>query len=295
MDTRLVAVGLLGVLGVGAHADVPLDGDTELDVVQRVSAATTNDCAGRPSAMPGWPYYKIWDYDSYAVPFRGLTHKWVISEGYYEQSFKLGRASVSTRISDREGWPFGDIKAAHTLIARTVAMLPGGLTQRLPSLNIEIAGHRASARTLYRRDPGPTYTVVFPSRYLHTDGPTFVGNHRGHANFEELLLHELGHVMDSHAGFIAGRPPGPNGYGWSSSGRWRRAMADSPCAVSTYAERNEREDFAESVVAWFAYYGGRNGALTGSDRRKLKHRLGKRFGILNRLMHDRFPDGGDDE
>lgn len=67
-----------------------------------------------------------------------------------------------------------------------------------------------------------------------------------------------------------------------------RRIQRSPRAVSTYAARNDLEDFADSVVV-FADYAGRNGALGGADRRKLKRMSGKRFSVLKRLVHDRFP------
>ncbi|MDE0371237.1 MAG: hypothetical protein OXI73_01640 [Rhodospirillales bacterium] len=104
--------------------------------------------------------------------------------------------------------------------------------------------------------------------------------------------------------------------GFSRSAAWQRAIEESPCAVSEYAMTNEREDFAESVSAWLLYF--RLGAairdpgrfrvtdpfedwnrwydehysLTKAElaeyRRVLQERLGRRFGILQRVMHGRF-------
>lgn len=69
-------------------------------------------------------------------------------------------------------------------------------------------------------------------------------------------------------------------------------MAESPCAVTEYALTNEIEDFAASVEFYFAYYAGRR-VLEPAVRSAMRERLGKRFGLLQKLMHTRIPDFGD--
>lgn len=103
-------------------------------------------------------------------------------------------------------------------------------------------------------------------------------------------MHEFAHVLDLHAGHVKsqGDESTPILHGFSGSPEWASAMTGYRCAVSEYAGVNHREDFAESVVAYFAYYGGRNGILASADRRALKHRLGRRFAALSRLIHDHY-------
>ena len=265
-----------------ASADV-LSGIDGSGVPTADGVAIADDCAGLPQAMPGWPYYQIWDYDDYRHPFSFRTNEWVVAEGHYERRYVMGRAQVLVQVSDQEGWSFDDIQAVHRLVGRTVAGLPAALTQRLPPVQIQILGNRANATSFV---DSPPYVVRFPARYVHASagpgGSVLLGNTPSHRNFEELLIHELAHVMDAYAAHAQGT------LRWSSSTRWHDAMAESPCAVSTYAETSPGEDFAESVVAWFAFYGARGGVLAGDDRRRIRHRLGRRFAVLNRMMHGRF-------
>ena len=107
-------------------------------------------------------------------------------------------------------------------------------------------------------------------------------------------MHEFAHALDAastYPNILNGCTPADDATEcmWSASDAWQRAIADSPCAVSVYAQTNDLEDFAESVEAWFAYYQGR-GRLDSQTRSALRERLGKRFGLLNRLMHGRFDD-----
>lgn len=119
-----------------------------------------------------------------------------------------------------------------------------------------------------------------------------------------LLLHEFAHILDMHAEYSH---PSFAGSGVSESPAWRRAMSESPCAVSDYATTNAQEDFAESVVAWFLFYAARvphhvedpedwryrrylraQRQERATLRRDYKRRLGRRFGVLNRAMHARY-------
>ena len=60
--------------------------------------------------------------------------------------------------------------------------------------------------------------------------------------FEEGILHEIGHVLDARMGSVSERA-------W-----WKAAREkDQSRHVSDYAETDDAEDFAESFVAWAAY------------------------------------------
>ena len=298
-----VALGLVPWLAADAEARA-VDGDSRLEAAQR--SAASDDCDGLPSAMPGWPYYPIWDYDAYAVPF-ALVGRWrrTTDRGRgLEREYRLGRSQVVIRVEESHRY---DAQEVIRLVGKALARLPGGLTQRLPRTAVEIIGDRDTPFANYRivygpGGPGnrvaafdPAFGVVFPTSYVNLDnaGRPVLGSSLSHRNFEELLIHELAHVLDyyaAHLAYHAGDLIFPT---WSDSAQWRDAIAASPCAVSEYARSNAAEDFAESMLAWFAYYGGRTGALGFADRRRLKTRLGARFGVLNRLMHDRFPAAAD--
>lgn len=164
--------------------------------------------------------------------------------------------------------------------------------------------------TRWRLIGSPIFGVVLPVDYVVADS---AGEPRLTGSTPTVLLHELAHVLDNRAGVgdgtyveVSGSPESGD---WSSSAPWRSAIAESPCAVSEYATTNALEDFAESVVAWFLFYRARTARFyrnwhdvdTGREwredvtresrapyRRALKERLGRRFALLNRLMHDRF-------
>ena len=250
----------------GAHAP---DGDFQSP--SQGGALSASACDALPSAMPGWPYYLIWDYDDYAEPF-------VLGRGtvtgdyfYYDRPFRQGVLGANLRVETNEY----DAVPTAVLMGRALAAVPRVLSQQLPPIRLEIAGHYANAQFLRGFFPD-SYTVRFPLRYVHGDnaGRPVLGNNHQHRNFEELLIHELAHALDSYSGTP------------SSSDAWLNAIHQSPCAVSEYAQTaGHLEDFAESVVAYLAYYAGRNGALSGTERRNLKTRLGKRWSVLVRMFH----------
>ena len=146
-----------------------------------------------------------------------------------------------------------------------------------------------------------------PVDYVTTDD---AGSPTLDHGFSYVVLHELAHVLDVRSHFLAvGREVvgpadvNPNNLTatWSASSAWRAAVAGSPCAVSEYATTSFVKDFAESVVAYFMFYKVRAAdfrAYAGEERtarevraqfrRALHDRLGRRFGLLHRLMHDRF-------
>ena len=59
--------------------------------------------------------------------------------------------------------------------------------------------------------------------------------------FEEMVLHELGHAMDY------GTPD------WFQADLWQTAVDADNAFVTEYAKTNTGEDFAESFVAWVIY------------------------------------------
>lgn len=197
-------------------------------------------------------------------------------------SFRMGRVAIRIRAQSHR-W---EDTAVHRLIARQIAALPGVAVQQLPpGLTVELAGDFPFASV-----EGDDYRVQIPHEAveLDNDGTPYL-----HTEFARVLLHEFAHVLDYQGG-------------WSDTAAWRNAVAASPCRVSDYAAVSEQEDFAESTVAWLAYYALRvphhveepedwryrramreQRQQRNAYRRDYRKRLGARFSVLNRLMHGR--------
>ena len=74
MGTRLVASGLLALLGVGAHADVPLGGDEELLLHELADVMDSHAgfIAGRPRP-PGSQWLRLVEFRSMAAGDGGFA------------------------------------------------------------------------------------------------------------------------------------------------------------------------------------------------------------------------------
>ena len=238
----------------------------------------------------------LWDGDDYRVPFAlGPVQEGITTEfGTASQSvYRSGRARITIRLDDAYGW---DRARFFKLVARSLASLPGPLIQRIPPSNLnftETPGGAAYGGAGVQFGEWVGVVTVPSSVFKLTNGKRPVPV----SSFEHVLIHEIAHVLDFTHGVAIHLDPtrycdDDNTYCASSDTEaWRDAMAESPCAVSAYATTNAREDFAESVLAWFAYYAGRQGRLEPAARTALRERLGKRFGVLNNLIHGRFEDG----
>ena len=301
--TRVVAAVAGTYLSMAAHAVSPPPVGAD-----RAAAALEDTCAESPfdsEYETRSAFLALWDGDDYREPFTlGPVQEGVTTPfGTASQSvYRSGRVQITIRLDDAYGW---DRSRTFKLVARSLASLPGPLMQRLPPANLNLtqfyAGDDPQAPASAYFDgsctgsPDHGYTcdgehsVQVPDSFfvLADDGTRPVPIEQ----FEKTLIHEFAHVLDLFAWHAVLSVPGTNR--WSRSDDWQRAMAESACAVSEYATTNAREDFAESVVAWFAYYAGRQGRLPPEAREALRERLGKRFGVLNKLMHDRFVEGGE--
>ena len=254
-------------------------------------------------------WYGLWDGNDYRLPFAvGSVQEGVTTRfGTASQSvYRSGRARVTMRLDDAYGW---DRSRIFRLVARSLASLPGPLMQRVPAtVTLDLTQFRDEMRA-HDTEPLPAYAravcgysaaagaecsygVVVPGNWFDlTNGRRPVPG----VTFEKMLIHEFAHILDYasanlpwQSGACDGSTANPCPAEWSDADGWQAAMAQSPCAVSAYATTDAAEDFAESVVAWFGYYAGRQGRLEPSARSALRERLGKRFGVLNGLMHGRF-------
>ena len=270
------------------------------------AAVVADTCAPTPMTDTNTPALAalnaLWDGSDYREPFllgrvqEGVTTRFGTGS---QAVFRSGRAGITIQLDDTYGW-----NRSRTLkhVARSLASLPSALMQRLPPTNVELTEFEvySSQPYAYSRwcsggedgeyDPATgrpvdvCYGVVMPSRTFQSAAGQ---NPVPRAGFEVTLVHEFAHVLD----FFSRISPTAAGSEALSGQRWETAIEESPCAVSRYATLSSGEDFAESVIAWFAYYAGRQGRLGASARGALRERLGKRFGVLNKLMHDRFDYG----
>ena len=97
--------------------------------------------------------------------------------------------------------------------------------------------------------------------------------------FEELLLHEIAHLLDVLGGGVSSRP------GWAA------AVARDSGSASGYAETDASEDFAEAFTAWAAYK--RDLSRPASARRMspaqirgIRNHIRYRMGWLDRELLD---------
>ena len=284
----VAAAGLLAAVQVQAVSMFTQETERAEEVVQG-----NGQCPPSPfnnSGLYGTNSYALWNAADYAVPYRLDPHLGKeplaveTAEGFpaVERTFRSGRASIVIQIEHEYEWPH---RKAFPEIAKSLASLPGPLVQRLPEVTLEFSARRvhptapnANAWAYAGDCSGNPHIVVLAS--------TSAGIIQEYGNLEETLVHEFAHVLEHHVWQQGGC--------WTavySEGReWAEAMSSTPCHVTEYATTNPQEDFAESVLAWFAYSAGRNGAMPPNARRALNTLLGvKRRQALNAFMHDRFP------
>ncbi len=117
-----------------------------------------------------------------------------------------------------------------------------------------------------------SHVIAMPSEYYENSHDEFT------PEFEELLLHELGHVF-----YYAVS-------GWWDENAWARARdLDNGAYVTEYAMTNEMEDFAESFTAWVLHRGfrGRLSSDTQQNLLRIRNRL-TYFDV--RLLHSMIND-----
>lgn len=141
--------------------------------------------------------------------------------------------------------------AAARRLATVYAQLPPFLQRMLPA-DVAITTHSTGgfdALYCYREihtgcDTGYVNTAADDARHLlfmPTDYFFGTAAPEPIPAFEEQLLHEWAHLLDFY-------------FGWLDAAEWARAVErDGGAYVTEYAKTNEREDFAESFVAWVVY------------------------------------------
>lgn len=299
---RLALALLVLPLAMATHAHrPPPSGANDSDAIPEVDGCATSpfDTGDNDAWLA---FQGLWDGDDYRTPYKlgpiqeGVTTRYGTAS---QAVFRSGRARITVQLDDAYGW---ERESTFEAVAQSLASMPGPLMQRLPPFTLDLTQFRdvplpgiyAYAYTHCAAPPlDCVQYVVFPDSFFDlTDERRPVPLHY----FGQAMLHELSHIVDHFAGISVASGLDPVEVvwhdalysTWSESSEWRSAMAQSPCAVSIYAHTNPSEDFAESLVAWFSYYEGRQGRLEPEARDALRERLGKRFDLLDELMHARF-------
>lgn len=116
----------------------------------------------------------------------------------------------------------------------------------------------------YTDTPEARHITEFPATYVHEDVPTLDWS------FEELLTHEMCHVIDKKAEQAGGR--------FSDSAGWRAAVAEDGSYITDYARRSSKEDFAESCAAFLLERIGKR--LTDVHRSHLQKTIPNRLAYI---------------
>ena len=215
------------------------------------------------SAMTDWPFAATWNPAAYE-PYRFLTdvERDASSGGIYTRTMQSGSLTAHLKVHD--GWREAIAGEVIEIVARVLANVPSVLTQALGEVTVEFVpqsmvfgiGVDAVAMTVYPSE------IWVSDELIHTpgQGPVFVANHSRHRNFEELLVHELAHVLDFRLGYPSNSP------------EWNAAVRDAPCRITQYAHDSPVEHFAEALSAYLQFYAGRD--TLGEHRWVLQSRLG---------------------
>lgn len=122
----------------------------------------------------------------------------------------------------------------------------------------------------YTQEPQQAHFIEFPASYVHEDANTLDWA------FEELLTHEMCHVIDKKGGRF------------SDMQDWRDAVAadcdesGATTYVSDYAATSNVEDFAESCTAYILV--GVGGRLTAVHRERVANQMASRVAYFDRLF-----------
>ena len=162
------------------------------------------------------------------------------------------------------GWPRARIERVADLVARAWAAQPRRLRYAAMPLNIRMDEFWRPGGTMYDRtgDLLPSYSVVFGLENQWFDEINGLDR-----RFEEVLTHELCHVVDYKAGHV-----GPERF--SERQEWTDAVeADEGRYVSDYArDEGAIEDFAESCAAYLLANKRTTGALRSHIINNMRHR-----------------------
>ena len=160
------------------------------------------------------------------------------------QDMRTPRA-MQIHIWNDGGWSQEQTDERLHLFAQSLAVMPTVLRQAMPYNTV-----------LYieTNNCGPCYTLINEQQHLIKFPHNYViwgsSSDRLGYTFEELFIHEVGHLLDH-----VGRQT--TGTRISDSEAWQDAVDADDSHVSEYAESNHGEDFAESLLAWMSYHKAR--------------------------------------
>ena len=136
-------------------------------------------------------------------------------------------------------WPghYEDERKIAELVAASIAILPPAVLRSLPVNTLVALDVGSGSGAIYWDLPVErAHAVEFSAAFAHESDDTLDWS------FEELLLHEFGHVLDVGLYNITSDP------GWIAA-----TELDGETNVTEYANTNSKEAFAETFAAWLAY------------------------------------------
>lgn len=132
---------------------------------------------------------------------------------------------------------YSDERYVAELVASSVAILPAAVLRALPENTVISLDIGSGGGAIYWDLPKErAHAVEFAAAFAHESANTLDWS------FEELLLHEFGHVFDVGLYSIRTNPE------WIAA-----TQRDNSASVTRYAETNDKETFAETFAAWMAY------------------------------------------
>jgi len=247
-----------------------------------VNLAEAQYCPSEPKwdAVP-CSIYNVWDHkratdNAYTLQRVSATanfRRWSWESNY--------GPPIEIAIWNYRGWREQDYKAAANMLAQALAVLPPVVLEALPTgiiLELETPGDCAGDGGCYALFDQRFHFIEFRHNYVH------LNLDRLDWSFEELLVHEIGHLLDR----LSSLPNDPSQWDrkvrWSDSAEWREA-ASGRTFVSDYAKRGGAiEDFAESFTAWAGYRTSiiEVDRLTDAHRWHIAQTLGERLAFFDR-------------
>ena len=132
---------------------------------------------------------------------------------------------------------YEDQRKIAELVAASIAVLPPVVLRSLAVNTVVSLDVGSGSGAIYWNLPVErAHAVEFAAAFAHESDNTLDWS------FEELLLHELGHVLDVGLYNIRSNP------GWLAATR-----LDQATNVTEYASTNSKETFAETFAVWMAY------------------------------------------
>ena len=206
------------------------------------------------------------------LPDDALPHElWHVGHGIYRMH--VAGNAIEIDVSEELD---ADQAPRAAAMAKGIAALPRVVLRSLPAVEVSLTGHmdsqgHFSPRPAFQHQRIDLFLNLVPRRF-RDDGTSYF---RLAATYEEVLLHEVAHLLDTQGGYV------------SDSEEWKGASRkDGNLHLTAYAETNDREDFAETFTLWLAIRRDETRAVQQLevDRASVKRKAHHRFAWLDRQL-----------